>query len=200
MTQASAGSQNRDVGLTCGTLIIIALIVHFVGSDVEEIARVEREVQLLRQTTQEVKLRLESVETKLDRLLARSSTEHADSFQLAGSAELAELWRVVLELPGLEQYWHADDPSRVPVRVVPHAAFPAPPETIHKFGQPVLFTSGEELEADPQAAVFRITGCRVFPGGGTVSFEYPVEGVIGTVQLRREGGRWRVQSAEIAER
>ncbi len=106
--------------------------------------------------------------------------------------------RDTLMLRELGPYWHVDEPGRDPLRIVRTALVPE--QTLTMFGSPVVWI--DESAATKGTAFLRITALAATRTKATLSFEYPIEGVVGTATFSRSGGSstYRLARGEVRER
>jgi hypothetical protein len=103
-------------------------------------------------------------------------------------AEMSEIVQAVLDHPALQPYFHPEKKGRVPV-VVSDLMIGTQVQAT-KFGKPI------RLENDPSLGshrpFWRFTSVKVRDDQAEVSFEYPVEDLSGTINLRKDAdGRWQ---------
>jgi len=114
----------------------------------------------------------------------------------AGDGSDAALCQAVLDLPSLARYFHAEVAGRVPVVIVRGTRCDDLP--LSAAGAPVLFRARAELAAG--APALELTAVEVRPASASVRLSYPIEGVVGSVELERTGAAWSVTKHELAER
>lgn len=106
--------------------------------------------------------------------------------------------QATLNLSALGPYWHVNTPGRDPLRIV---RTPLVPETsFMEFGSKVVWI--DEREATKGTAFFRVTGLSATKTKATLSFEYPIEGIVGTATFGRYGGKgaWRLERGDVHEK
>jgi hypothetical protein len=114
------------------------------------------------------------------------------------TSERTALLQQTLDLPQLAPFWHPGEPHRRPLRVVDNSV-------VHGAGE--LRLHGQAVQLGEQAAFerdglpyFEFITLREAGDTVTIGVAYRVEGVVGEVTFRRQGGAWVVERAEIAER
>lgn len=119
----------------------------------------------------------------------------------AGSDLRSQLVGAVLAAPAMVAYLHPEVEGRIPV-VVSGSAVEGHPVTATAQGAAVQQRTKAEAAADPEAPVVFFDRIIVLDSNTTakVSLRYPIEGVVGTVELRAEGSAWVVTKAELSER
>lgn len=106
--------------------------------------------------------------------------------------------RLVIDYPDLQEYFHAEIPERMHLRIVKEPSFPDH-LAISKFGNPIKYLKKEEIGEDDNYLDF--SQMNVENDKAIVEFIYPIEGVVGTVSLsKRDDNTWVVQNINIVER
>lgn len=113
-------------------------------------------------------------------------------------AERDAMLKATLNLSKLADHWHVSLPGRDPLRVVRNANVHE--HAFMEFGSPVVWI--DEADAKAGTAYFRVTGLTATKTKATLTFEYPIEGVVGTATFGRTGGKgeWRIERADVRER
>lgn len=124
---------------------------------------------------------------------AASSTGNYQSVK-----ETQEILQLVLELPRLQQFYHPEVPGRKPVVLLQNQHVP-PGVELWKFNERVKIVAPADLGDAKQAAFLQITSLSIGRDRAEVTLEYPIEGVIGTVKLSKDGDAWRVRDGHIVE-
>lgn len=103
--------------------------------------------------------------------------------------------QAVVDLDALAPFLHPEAPGRVPLTL----AIPSAPPGIAltRFGQPVRVVASAP---GGDAPCLEITALELQGDRATVSFSYPIEGVVGSAELSRNQGRWAVVRRSVAER
>lgn len=114
----------------------------------------------------------------------------------AAAGDTGAIYQLVIDLPELGQYYHAEMPGRKPLVVLRNSLTESQPP-LRSFGEPVTFTSATALGPDTPFVEF--TRLEMVGDSARVEFEYRIEGVRGLVALVREGGSWRVVAKELVE-
>lgn len=111
-------------------------------------------------------------------------------------AQKQKMLETTLLLKELSDHYHVKLPGRDPLRIVktPLVADHA----IMMFGSDVVWI--EESAAKTGTAFFRITGLTATKTKAKLSFEYPIEGVRGTVTFAQRFGEWRYESSDVHEK
>lgn len=124
-------------------------------------------------------------------------TDDGSPIALAAN-ERESMLRATLNLPQLGSYWHVTKPGRDPLRIVRTKAVPE--LDFMMFGSQVVWI--DDKDASPGSAFFRITEVSAQKSKATLSFEYPIEGVVGTATFTRsdEKSAWRLESSDVHER
>ena len=115
----------------------------------------------------------------------------------AAAGDTGAIYQLVIDLPELGQYYHADMPGRKPLVVLRNSLTESQP-LLRKFGEPVKITSASAL--GPETPFLEFTRLEMVGDSAHVEFEYRIEGVRGRVALVREGVVWEVVAKELAER
>ena len=111
--------------------------------------------------------------------------------------DLQAVTQAALDLPALQQYFHEAMPERKPLRIVNSAGLPTG-LPLSKFGAPVVWVSLDEVK---KAGWPYLEFTRVDVSGdtATVTFRYPIEGLSGSVRLRKTSGGWSVDASDLSE-
>lgn len=122
-----------------------------------------------------------------------------DNRQMKDSNEdFKKIVRLILDYPDLQEYFHAEIPERMHLRIVKEPSFPEH-LAISKFGNPVKYLEKEEISEGDNYIEF--SQLNVEDNKAQVEFIYPIEGVVGTVFLsKRDDTTWVVQNINIVER
>ncbi len=114
------------------------------------------------------------------------------------SKERSNILRQTLNLSELSKYWHVDKAGRDPLRIVRTPLFPEEPITM--FGSPAVWI--DEADAKKGSAFFTLTKMVATKTKTTVSFAYPIEGIVGTAVFAHSPGdrEWRLERATVGER
>lgn len=109
-----------------------------------------------------------------------------------------QIVRLIIDLPELQPYYHAELPGRSPLRILKQESFPEK-LLLSKFGAPIAYVKQEEIrEGDEAYLDFNRIGLE--NDKVVVEFEYPVEGVAGKAEFSNQQGAWVIQRSEIVER
>lgn len=134
----------------------------------------------------------------------KARTESAASQTVENSRSLPamtdqneQLCQMTLDLPQLEGYFHQLAPNRKPLRVLKNNVVKENIKLI-KFGEPVRLVTLAEVEKE-ELPFFEFTAIEIKKDAATVIFRYPVEGITGTVDFKREADKWKIVSQKIAE-
>jgi len=114
------------------------------------------------------------------------------------AAEGDSMLRQTLNLPSLSPYWHPNVPGRDPLRIV---KTPLVSESkLMMFGSQVVWI--DDAEAKKGVSFLRITSLSASKTKATLTFEYPIEGVLGTATFSRFDGDkdWRLVHGAVRER
>lgn len=105
-----------------------------------------------------------------------------------------QIAQCVLDLEALQPYYHAGEvPGRKPLLILKNEHMKDEPR-LDKFGEPVRFVS------EPgDAPFFEFSSIKIDKETATVEFRYPVEGIHGSVILRKAGAAWKVESHSLKE-
>ena len=109
-----------------------------------------------------------------------------------------QIVRLVIDIPDLQPYYHAELPDRSPLRILKQESFPEK-LALFKFGVPVAYMKLEEIREGDEAYL-DFNKISLENGKVVVEFEYPVEGIVGKVEFNSQNGVWVVQRAEVIER
>lgn len=114
------------------------------------------------------------------------------------ASEREALLRAALNLPQLGSYWHVTKPGRDPLRIVRNKEVPE--LDFMMFGSQVVWI--DDKDATAGSAFLRVTSVTAQKSKATLSFEYPVEGVVGAATFTRfdEKSAWRLESSDVHER
>lgn len=106
--------------------------------------------------------------------------------------------KATLNLSKLAEHWHVSLPGRDPLRLVRNANVHE--HAFMEFGSDVVWI--DEADAKAGTAYFRVTGLTATKTKATLTFEYPIEGVLGTATFERTGGKgaFRIARAAVRER
>lgn len=115
----------------------------------------------------------------------------------AAASDTSAIYQLVIDLPELGQYYHAEMPGRTPLVVLRNSLTESQPP-LRKFGAPVTFMSASAL--GPETPFLELTRLEIVGDSARVAFEYPIEGIRGLVALVRDGGAWKVAAKELVER
>jgi hypothetical protein len=110
----------------------------------------------------------------------------------SGSAGV--LLQALIDLPGLQPYWHPEVPGRIPL-ILLEGRFGRGHQLV-KFGQPVRILPRSEVKDRP---FLEITTFLVTEDGVRIGFRYRVEGVVGSVFFVRKDRTWAAKETRIAE-
>lgn len=111
-------------------------------------------------------------------------------------ADLKSLVQAVIDLEALQNYYHvADAPDRKPLILLKNDVVDRD-LGLSKFGVPVQFLVRDEAGQKPY---LEVTKAVVTGDSAVMEFRYPVEGIHGTVQFKKAGGRWQVENHKLVE-
>lgn len=115
--------------------------------------------------------------------------------------ELAKLLQRTLDLDVLAGYWHSDTPNRGVLRIVKVDGLGTPPTSpaLSMFGSPVVWIERAQADKDKMPA-FEFTSIQSTARSVTISFRYPVEGVVGSAKFQKRHGEWILHGKRVAER
>jgi hypothetical protein len=104
----------------------------------------------------------------------------------------------LLDLPALQQYYHADVPGRLPIKLLENTSTPRNLR-LQKFGLPVSILSAAELKK--QGIKDYVSIHPLVSHGDTLIFGvgYSIEGVVCQVRLTKQDVVWKIQSYDLAE-
>jgi hypothetical protein len=125
------------------------------------------------------------------------ATDDGSAIVLA-PAEQTSLLKQTLNLRGLSDHWHVNEPGRDPLRIVKTPLIAEQP--LMMFGSPVAWI--DESDARKGTAFFTITKLAATKTKATLAFTYPIEGVVGAATFARVTGttEWRLESSDVHER
>ena len=113
------------------------------------------------------------------------------------TGDISAIAQLIIDLDVLQQYYHVDEvKGRKPLLIVRNKYMKHEPR-LTKFGESVRFVSQSEA-GDRPYLVF--TNIEIAGETASVNFQYPVEGVLGSVNLRKLNASWRVEDRELYER
>lgn len=112
------------------------------------------------------------------------------------SDDIRQICQLTLDLPDLQQYYHADKPGRKPVNVVKNASL-KDDVNLTALGEPVKFISADEAAAKKVPAV-EFTSIKVSGKTATVEFRYAIEGIRGKAEFKFTD-KWEVVSSNLSE-
>jgi hypothetical protein len=117
--------------------------------------------------------------------------------QMAPVSDFQALVQATIDVPSLQPYFHVDrDHTRKPLIIVQNENVSEQLQ-LNKFGVPVLIVPRAQLQGRPY---IELRALEVHNGAATVQFEYPVEGVRGSLQFARQGSAWQLTAERIVER
>ena len=124
----------------------------------------------------------------------------AENMQMTtlNAEDFNQIVRLVIHIPDLQPYYHAELPDRSPLRILKQESFPEK-LALFKFGVPVAYMKREEIREGDEAYL-DFNKISLENGKVVVEFEYPVEGIVGKVEFNSQNGVWVVQRAEVIER
>jgi hypothetical protein len=125
-----------------------------------------------------------------------SPTAAADAAPRATADDRARIAQFALDLPALQQYYHASQPGRVPV-IVATGAHVDPSWQLSKFDQPVLFVPPDQIAGRP---FIEFTRLEVTGDQARVDLRYEVEGLRVWMVLVRSADGWRWSDGQLSER
>ena len=114
----------------------------------------------------------------------------------AAPPERTAVLRAVLDGPALKGYLHPEGKDRVPLIVLENEAV-TPPPVLHAHGEPVWILPRDRIGKRPY---LELTSVEIEGYAATVGLSYPVEGLIGSVDLRNSDGVWRTVRNATAEK
>lgn len=112
--------------------------------------------------------------------------------------DFTQIVRVIIDHPNLQKYFHAELPGRSPLKVLKKESFPEK-LPLSKFDVPVDYLKCEELRKSDEAYL-DFKKISLENDKAVVEFKYPVEGVVGKVELSKQHGAWAIAKFEIVER
>lgn len=123
------------------------------------------------------------------------ASDDGSPIELSPEARVGLLKQTLL-LRELSPHWHVDKPGRDPLRIVKTPLVRAEP--LIMFGSPVVWI--DEPEAKPGTAFLKLSKLDATRTRATLSFSYPIEGLMGVVVFRKSGEDWRIEKASVSER
>lgn len=124
--------------------------------------------------------------------VAQSSTEQK-------TADVQAICQQTLNLEALDRHFHVDTmPDRKPLVIVENQ-FVGSNIALEKFGSRVVYLTRAQIDAT-RRPFFEFTKISVEADAAHVEFRYPPEGLAGSVDFRRQAGKWLVTNSKIVER
>jgi hypothetical protein len=114
------------------------------------------------------------------------------------AAERQQVLQLLLDLPDLQQFYHADLPGRLPVKLQTDA-FVTPGLPLRKFNQPVLLLSARQLRQRGSRDYLHLGPLRRRQDTLDFRLGYDVEGVLAEGTLIRHANGWRVGRYAVVE-
>lgn len=111
---------------------------------------------------------------------------------------LAKLLQKTLDLDLLAPFWHADKAGRDPLHVIDNEITKGRPK-LTMFGSEVVYVPRAEAEKKKRA-YFEFASLQASATKATLSFRYPIEGVVGKTVFVQRFGDWQLEHKEVAER
>lgn len=111
-------------------------------------------------------------------------------------AQKQKMLESTLLLKELSDHYHVKLPGRDPLRIVKTPLVAE--HSLMMFGSDVVWI--EESAAKAGTAFLRITGLSATKTKAKLSFEYPIEGVTGSVTFAQRFGEWRYESSDVKEK
>jgi hypothetical protein len=104
----------------------------------------------------------------------------------------------LLDLPELQQYYHADVPGRLPIKLLENASVPRNAR-LQKFDFPVAILSAAELKK--QGITDYVSIHQLGSHGDTLRYNlgYSIEGVICQVRFTKQHAVWKIEDYNLVE-
>ncbi|RAK63558.1 hypothetical protein [Hymenobacter edaphi] len=113
-------------------------------------------------------------------------------------SERQQVLQLLLDLPDLQHFYHADLPGRLPVKLQTDA-FVTPGLPLRKFHQPVLLLSARQLRQRGSRDYLHLGQLRRRQDTLDFRLSYAVEGVLAEGKLIRYANGWRVGRYSVVE-
>ena len=115
-------------------------------------------------------------------------------------SELANILKIVINLPELQEYYHIDIlPERKPLIIVADE-FIQYDLKIKKFGEPIIFMDKAEIKRKSIKAYLEIMNFEMVNNIAKITLNYSIEGLIIDVILIKENGFWKVKESKLIEK
>lgn len=112
--------------------------------------------------------------------------------------DTAEIVRLVLNLPELQSYYHADTVAgRKPLFILKNEILTRE-ISLSKFGEPVKFADCDELK-NTKKPYLEFTALEVKETTATAVFRYRVEGIEGRLTLNKQSDDWQIEKQQLVE-
>ncbi|GAB3839951.1 hypothetical protein [Hymenobacter jeollabukensis] len=113
-------------------------------------------------------------------------------------SERQQVLQLLLDLPDLQHFYHADLPGRLPVKFQTDA-FVTPGLPLRKFNQPVLLLSARQLRQRGSRDYLHLGPLRRRHDTLDFRLGYAIEGVLAEGTLIRHTNDWRVGRYSVVE-
>lgn len=118
----------------------------------------------------------------------------AETAAAASPEDMKKILQLVIDEEELNKFLHLEEPGRFPLKI--SGEIPSGVELV-KSTKPVEIVDGPK---DKKDAVLVITGIEATAKQATVKIRWDVEGVRGTVYLKKQNYGWEVSSSRFTER
>lgn len=117
-------------------------------------------------------------------------------------SDYSAIIQTVLDAPQLQKYLHLEDlgDERVPIMIAGLPMLAGKDLCIYKGGERVvLWDMKSNVHREPRK-VIRFTQFEVSGNAATVKFTYLVEGLVASMELRKQKSRWVIEDSDLSER
>ena len=115
---------------------------------------------------------------------------------ILGERDIEDIVQFVLNIDDLQAFFHPELPGRKPLVLFKNQFFLDSPELI-KFGEPVLFMTKEELEANNIQNYVEFKQLNYQGGTMEIYLQYPLEGLSGKIWLVKKNNAWDIKDKQI---
>ena len=134
-------------------------------------------------------------------LLVLSGCACAEPHKLSKDSDICAILQLTIDLPNLQQYFHVtESPNRKPLRMVINDTIDTECISLKKFSEPVVFKDKQSAITSrlPYLEAKQIEFTQ-HNNSAKVIFTYDIEGINGTVRLKKKGGVWVLHDSRIVE-
>jgi len=129
---------------------------------------------------------------------AKKETAPKSMDVIENSTDVEAIIQSILDLPELQQYFHADLPERLPLKLVQNE-FVSDTLHLNKFDKKIRIASLASFEKDGVKDYLIIEELSIKNKSVSFSLKYPIEGVVAEGKLVKAAGEWSVRKHLIYE-